>query len=463
MNERELVERSLLGVLLYAPRRVLEMRAWLRPDDFHDPAHQAIYASWQRLVWNSHQDAAKPDEADDVTVPDVPLDFVYFGTVWDHTQWALDGEGAVPLTPQQRRAVLRSDQDLDENIDRVPGATPAALAQRLQQGQGSPSLATPQLLQELLAAAPPPQRAAPEQYGLWLLENNIIQRVYEAGLRIQDLEGTRSPQRRLDEVDRAEEQVASDYRNWAHAKTRADPAAAPRPDLSGMELLEPDSTASDAHRQHVAVAEDSVLGHVFRDPALLRGVFAPLEPADFATSGYPELWTVLRDMPDPDTISPASVVIAQSRHADLGSRVEVDTVVTLATKSPNDLHPAQAAEAVLQAGARQRLDGAGAQMVRAATTPGADAADVLGAAAEALSDVAHAANRRPGPQRARCSVPAAPHATQVDTGLLEHLSHRAQQVRDTTDTAQPGQASGSVADTEAAGPDGPPGPEPDPA
>lgn len=44
-----LAERATLGALLHTPHRITALRSWLRPHDFADPLHQAVYATIDRL------------------------------------------------------------------------------------------------------------------------------------------------------------------------------------------------------------------------------------------------------------------------------------------------------------------------------------------------------------------------------------------------------------------------------
>jgi replicative DNA helicase len=263
----QLAEQALLGAMLWDPRRLPEV-AWLAPDDFARPAHQAIYATLVGLARDRR-----------------PIDILELPAILARGEYhdLHSGPDSGPISAVVVADLLAATP-ASPPIDGVPGLAPPA-----------PGLANS-------------GRSEHHRYAQLVLEASIRRQVTEMGARIDQAAGPPAPVSTAhidtaavaEALGRSVDQAATRLAALTDQLTRsAGPTSGPPASLAlagGPIPATPRQVPGLARYRDPARAEHALIGACLQSPGLRQLATSRLDPDDLATPASAATWASLAAM-----------------------------------------------------------------------------------------------------------------------------------------------------------------------
>lgn len=478
MDAVEFAEQRLLGFLLYQPGVLADPYPPLPvvAEDFGVVEHQRIYRALHQLVHPDPAAAPSPTVVEGQSLP--------AGEAIGNLQYTVDTEGRLVRRGDVEIATLTDlARERMEQRYRVPGVDAVAVLDHLR-GDADENAAHPvdaEYLHALLSTAPPLELERPRpdlSYAEIVLDGSIRRRAGAAGLRVAEAFTPDQPlQTGLQQMDAAVTELRELTRRWQPPATAAGPwvhagTGTAEHSTAPAAAARADAVPTVPAEDDIRAAEDLLIGHALRNPALMGTVFARLDVQDFSRTEAAASFrgvgllvaadhdALAADAPRP-VIDPATVAAQQGESAGLDP--EALQACRAAAAAPDAPEPRACADVVLRG-----------HIGRAAAVAAHTAQDT----ANKLGDQLRAGVQRAGKQFGRVeaiverwqalptTTPAPPTPRPVPTpardaattALLERLEHRGAQLRE-DNAAAPGGGPDQPA-VESAATDEPPSSDP---
>ncbi|WP_309114670.1 DnaB-like helicase N-terminal domain-containing protein [Saccharothrix sp.] len=360
-------ERELLGALLQRPERVAELRGWLEPGDFVDPAHRAVYA----------------------------------------TVSALHERGRLRPVPADPAALSNPDQRVRQTIT----ANVVAVTEAMERGEFTDVRVENyrELMTGLYIAGAAAGAVPTGLYGQIVLELSVRRQVQELGVNLEAAVASTDPftvdaasvQSGLREVEnRLMNLVAQTRRSAGEVMGTLSPSARPSPPVVPTTPLP----------ARLVERKERALVHAVIADSAHHGLLEQLRPQDFASAALATAWRAVQNVRKRgEPVTPVTVWWESGRlaaSAPSGGTLSPEELVEMRSSPQHATAVDGAVTVVARASLTRIASRAREEIERAAADRSLDAGKVIGVTSEAAARVDQHVSRLLGTTGVPMALPA---------------------------------------------------------